>query len=53
MSAKTSGRIAGSMFLLAFLLYGAGSILATSVTGEPVVPADVVGPRAASPQAFC
>ena len=43
MSARTSGRIVGSMFLIAFFVYGGGSILATSVTGTPVVLADVVG----------
>jgi hypothetical protein len=43
MSAKTSGRIVGSMLLIAFVVYGGGSILATSVTGTPVVLADVIG----------
>lgn len=43
MSDKSSGRIVGSMLLLAFVFYGGGSLLAGSVTGEPVVLADVVG----------
>ena len=43
MSPKTSGRIVGSMLLLAFVLYGGGSLLAGSVTGDPVVLADVGG----------
>jgi len=43
MSPKTSGRIVGFMFLLAFLVYGGGSLLAISITGEPVALADVVG----------
>lgn len=42
-SARTSGRIVGCMLLLAFLFYGGGSLIADSVTGEPVVLADVVG----------
>lgn len=42
MSAKISGRIVGSMLLIAFV-YGGGSILAASVTGTPAVLADVVG----------
>ncbi len=42
-SAKTSGRIVGCMLLLAFVLYGGGSLLANSVTGEPVVLADILG----------
>jgi len=42
-TAKTSGRIVGSMLLLAFLVYGGGSLLAISATGEPVVLADVLG----------
>ncbi len=43
MSPKTSGRIVGAMLLLAFVLYGGGSLLALSVTGEPAVLADVIG----------
>ena len=43
MSARTSGRIVGSMLLTAFVVYGGGSILAASVTGTPVVLGDVIG----------
>lgn len=43
MPAKVSGRIVGFMLLIAFCVYGGGSILATSATGTPVVLADVVG----------
>jgi hypothetical protein len=43
MSAKTSGRIVGALFLIAFLLYGGGSALADSVTGATVVLGEVVG----------
>jgi hypothetical protein len=42
-SARTSGRIVGCMLLLAFLLYGGGSLIAHSVTGDPVVLAGVLG----------
>jgi hypothetical protein len=43
MSHNAYGRIVGSMFLLAFVVYGGGNLLAISVTGEPVVLADVIG----------
>ena len=46
MSCKTYGRIVGSMLLLAFAVYGGGTLLALSVTGEPVVLADVIGAEA-------
>lgn len=43
MSAKASGRIIGALLLIAFFVYGGGSALVQSVTGTPVVLADVVG----------
>ena len=43
MSARTSGRIIGALLLLAFLVYGGGSLLAASVTGSTVVLSDVLG----------
>ncbi len=48
-NAQTSGRIVGSMLLLAFFVDGGGSLLAISSTGEPVVLADVQ--RSAAPVA--
>ncbi len=43
MSVKTSGRAIGALLLIAFFVYGGGSALVHSVTGTPVVLADVVG----------
>ena len=43
MSAKTAGRTAGAVFLLAFPVYGGGTALVQSVTGTPVALAGVAG----------
>lgn len=40
-SARTSGRVVGALFLLAFVAYGTGSALVVSGSGSPAVLADV------------